>query len=105
MFLTDLTFIHDGNPDRRGPKASLINIDKFIKLSRVTNDLLRFQVPFSFMEVSEIQEVIVNAMGTSKTKGNQEELYRMSLILEPRMNADNSSNRSRTGTSTSNTSY
>ncbi|KAI9156037.1 Ras guanine nucleotide exchange factor bud5 [Blastocladiella emersonii ATCC 22665] len=86
MYLTDLTFIHDGNPEFRGADRKLINFDKYLKTARTVFDLLRFQAPsMGLAEVQEVQEVIQEAVRSTKTKGNPDELYRLSLILEPRV--------------------
>ncbi|ORZ33355.1 ras guanine nucleotide exchange factor domain-containing protein [Catenaria anguillulae PL171] len=62
----------------------LINFQKYFATAKVIIELLRFQVPVVLVEVPEIQDLINEQARASKTKGNPDELYRMSLILEPR---------------------
>ena len=44
IYLTDLTFLQDGNPDMID---GLINVSKFYKISNVIMEMRHFQVPYS----------------------------------------------------------
>lgn len=59
LYLLDLTFVWDGNAasraSRTDPDKKLINFDRYVKTSRVVSDLQRFQVPYRYTEVPEIQ--------------------------------------------------
>ncbi|KAJ3364078.1 hypothetical protein GGF31_000615 [Allomyces arbusculus] len=83
MYLTDLTFISDGNPDRRGPDLRLINFDKHAKTARTVTDLLRFQVPYALIEVPELQNYLTDQLMHAR-RATQDDLYRRSLVVEPR---------------------
>ncbi|OBA20200.1 ras GEF [Metschnikowia bicuspidata var. bicuspidata NRRL YB-4993] len=51
LFLQDLTFVTDGNPNYRTAntflKQKLINIDKYLKLTRVIADIESLQIPYA----------------------------------------------------------
>lgn len=79
LYLTDLTFTEDGNPDTRG--NDLINFDKYSKSSRIILDLQRFQIPYSLIPVPEIIEYVKASLGAADT---DQDLYARSLELEPR---------------------
>ncbi len=93
LFLTDLTFCHDGNaPTRAAPGDSsgekkLINFDRYVKVSRIINEVKKYQVPYDLVEVHEIQTYLRSVLAAVKGGGGgsaAEELYRRSLMLEPR---------------------
>lgn len=94
LFLTDLTFCHEGNastrPSPADPNKRLLNFDKYVKMSRIIGDLQRFQTPYHLSEVTEIQDYLYNVLESSSQSGKNcvtaEELYRRSLRLEPRNN-------------------
>ncbi|KAJ1514989.1 hypothetical protein HMI55_004141 [Coelomomyces lativittatus] len=83
LCLTDLTFIQEGTKNQRD---QLINFDKYMKISQCITELLRFQSPYSFKERPDWQHFIKTKIaGVSDTSSaDQEQLYRMSLIVEPR---------------------
>ncbi|KXN69287.1 ras GEF, partial [Conidiobolus coronatus NRRL 28638] len=54
IYLTDLTFIHQGNPTYKtpeelptGPSIEYINFDKFSRLVKVVDEIEHFQVPYN----------------------------------------------------------
>jgi len=52
LFLQDLTFVVDGNPNYRSNdksflKQKLINIDKYFKITRIISDIQTLQVPYT----------------------------------------------------------
>ncbi|KAJ3215062.1 hypothetical protein HDU67_000842 [Dinochytrium kinnereticum] len=81
LYLTDLTFTVDGNPDVRNEK--LINFDKFVKMYKIIVDIQRFQYPYALTEVTELADWIFTGIKASSQK-NAHDLYDLSLILEPR---------------------
>ncbi|UZJ56729.1 hypothetical protein CBS101457_006049 [Exobasidium rhododendri] len=96
LFLTDLTFCHEGNastrPSPADPSKKLLNFDKYVKMSRIIGDLQRFQVPYNLVEVPEIQsylQTVLNELQQGKVGGTADDLYRRSLMLEPRSNSFN----------------
>ncbi|EPQ26580.1 uncharacterized protein PFL1_06906 [Pseudozyma flocculosa PF-1] len=91
LFLTDLTFCYEGNAPTRpcpaAPDKKLLNFDKYVKISRIINEMQRFQAPFNLVEVPEIQSYLRTALNdvTSGSGGlGADDLYRRSLLLEPR---------------------
>lgn len=91
LFLTDLTFCHEGNAATRpcpsNPDKKLLNFDKYIKISRIVGEVQRFQVPYNLVEVPEMQRFLKNVLddvqGGHGGRG-ADDLYRRSLLLEPR---------------------
>ncbi|SNX83382.1 probable guanyl nucleotide exchange factor Sql2 [Melanopsichium pennsylvanicum] len=91
LFLTDLTFCHEGNAPTRpcpsNPDKKLLNFDKYIKISRIVGEVQRFQVPYNLVEVPEMQKflrgVLDEVQGAQGGRG-ADDLYRRSLLLEPR---------------------
>ena len=91
LFLTDLTFCHEGNaPTRISPgdhQKKLINFDRYTKVHRIIGELQRYQVPYNLVEVPDIQSYLRAVLAAVKGGGGgsaAEELYRRSLLLEPR---------------------
>lgn len=82
IFLTDLTFIEDGNKDyiiAEGGKE-LINFFKRQKQSAIIKELLRLQeIPYALAPVEELSEVLRNMKELS-----EDDLYDMSLKAEGR---------------------
>ncbi|KAI8841743.1 ras guanine nucleotide exchange factor domain-containing protein [Chytridium lagenaria] len=85
LYLTDLTFVADGNPNMRTQK--LINFDKHVKAYRIITDLQRFQMPYALFEVPEIMHWIL-AKVKSPNQPTAQSLYELSLRLEPRENEE-----------------
>lgn len=99
LFLTDLTFCHEGNsatrPSPLNPQKKLLNFDKYVKMSRIIGELQRFQQTYNLLEIPEIQnylKTVLNEVGNGNIgigggSGNAaDDLYRRSLYLEPRSN-------------------
>ncbi|SCV68142.1 BQ2448_263 [Microbotryum intermedium] len=112
LFLTDITMSSEGNPPFRpspvDPALRLINFDRFQvspkarstsslhvlkadatnlpsqKMSRIVGDLQRFQVPYNFVVVPELQALLTRALNDLTHGGDAASLYRQSLLVEPR---------------------
>lgn len=96
IYLTDLTFIADGNPSQRqipGSSAtgsdqaiSVINFDKYARMAKVVGQIQRFQVPYRFHAVPELQswlEAYLHRM-REHTADMSGTFHRRSHVLEPR---------------------
>ncbi|TQS37863.1 hypothetical protein Golomagni_01649 [Golovinomyces magnicellulatus] len=104
MFLTDLTFVDAGNsPTRQLPVMGnsgglkVINFDKYTRTAKIISDLQRFQLPYRFTEVPELQSWISSQLSRVRNISDDSHeqakmLYRKSLRLEPR--ESHTSNRS-----------
>jgi hypothetical protein len=84
VYLTDLTFIEDGNADEvvvEGEKPQeLINFGKRVLVYNIISTILRYQQqPYGFARHDEIQ-----AWFESVTPLSENELYAQSLLREPR---------------------
>lgn len=87
MYLADLTFIEDGNPDkltktRAGTQeqVELIHVSKLALLHRILSTIQTWQaVPYNFTRVDQINRIL-NIMVTIDDK----QLYAESLLREPR---------------------
>ncbi|GAA5985467.1 hypothetical protein JCM5350_004008 [Sporobolomyces pararoseus] len=104
LFLTDLIFIFEGNRAERSspidPSLRLINFDRYQKMSRIIGDLQRFQVPYTLVEVPELQTLLSNMLeGPLKHGQDAQSLYRQSLMIEPRSNAPSTKSGSTEGKS------
>ncbi|KAL8686901.1 MAG: hypothetical protein Q9218_006779 [Villophora microphyllina] len=101
-YLTDLTFVDVGNQTTRqlslendggdGSAANsvpVINFGKHMKTAKIISELQRFQIPYRFTEVPElqtwIQDQLVRVRSSEQT--NVQNYYRRSCLLEPREGA------------------
>ncbi|KIJ17756.1 hypothetical protein PAXINDRAFT_154335 [Paxillus involutus ATCC 200175] len=92
LYLTDVTFCREGNPSYRDsllvPVKKLLNFNKYHKLARIVQDMQRFQVPYNLKKIPEVQEYLNVAFENSKHHGDLQDLYRRSLLVEPKQPAD-----------------
>eukprot|EP01028_Stygiella_incarcerata_P008190 TRINITY_DN349_c2_g1_i1.p1 TRINITY_DN349_c2_g1~~TRINITY_DN349_c2_g1_i1.p1 ORF type:complete len:2015 (+),score=552.66 TRINITY_DN349_c2_g1_i1:127-6171(+) len=81
VYLTDLTFIEEGNKDLvPGPSGELINLNKRRKVAKVLLDMRTYQqTPYHFEEIEALAHYI-----RSISPQSDEELYQLSLRVEPR---------------------
>lgn len=80
VYLTDLTFIEDGNPDFVGEGEVLINFAKRRMIAAVLRDVQQYQhTPYQFECVQWIRDLILEDSGLEET-----ECYDISLRFEPR---------------------
>ena len=95
-YLTDLTFVDIGNQTTRqlpgeGPEEtkSVINFDKHMKTAKIISELQRFQIPYRFTEIPELQTWMQDQLVRVRTsvESSMQNHYRRSLILEPRDHA------------------
>lgn len=83
IYLQDLTFIEDGNPDYLRKSSTLINFAKRQKAAEVIRELKQFQnFAYNFHTIPEFQEFIKSKLDQSH---DVEKMYERSLKLEPRM--------------------
>jgi hypothetical protein len=86
VYLSDLTFIEDGNPNMLRNNDRLINFSKRMKTSEVIRDLQQYQtVPYPFVRVNELQMWLDNELTNSS---EIQELYDLSTQVEPRERED-----------------
>ncbi|KAL0076290.1 ras guanine nucleotide exchange factor domain-containing protein [Phycomyces blakesleeanus] len=82
IYLQDLTFIEDGNPDYLKKSSNLINFAKKQKAAEVIRELKQFQTPpYTFRLIPELQDFIKTRLENSH---DIEQLYERSVRLEPR---------------------
>jgi len=88
IYLTDLTFIEDGNLDRW--PDGLINFSKRKRLSSLIKEIQQYQQPpYNFSVVPEIFNFVRNVTGQ-----NEDKCYLQSLICEPKREGERRSSRS-----------
>eukprot|EP01103_Thecamoeba_quadrilineata_P003225 TRINITY_DN13025_c0_g1_i1.p1 TRINITY_DN13025_c0_g1~~TRINITY_DN13025_c0_g1_i1.p1 ORF type:complete len:285 (-),score=35.04 TRINITY_DN13025_c0_g1_i1:197-1051(-) len=81
IYLTDLTFIGDGTPERL--KSGAINFAKHKKISGIIREIQQYQhIPYPFKSVASIQSQLV--ADVSKNKLTEPICFQISLLLEPR---------------------
>lgn len=86
VYLSDLTFIQDGNPDKIQDSSNnqLINFTKMKMLSSVIQDMMIYQQePYIIEPIPRIQSILMNE--ESKLTTNSE-LFDLSLKSEPKIN-------------------
>ncbi|THG94032.1 hypothetical protein EW026_g7354 [Hermanssonia centrifuga] len=92
LYLTDITFCREGNPSHRAspknPEKKLLNFNKYHKLARIVQDMQRFQVSYNLKEIPEVQEYLKESFEQSKNRTDLQDLYRRSLLVEPKRPAD-----------------
>lgn len=84
VYLTDMTFIDDGNSNTRTTTSgqTLINFDKYIKTTKVLNEIDQFQIPYKLLEVEDIQRYLLRCLET--VEKDEQVFYNISITLEPR---------------------
>lgn len=84
VYLTDMTFIDDGNADRRNSPGghTLINFDKYVKITRILNEIDQFQISYKLLEVEEIQTYLKKTLET--VEQDDQAFYARSLKREPK---------------------
>ncbi|KAG1046522.1 hypothetical protein G6F43_010996 [Rhizopus delemar] len=83
VYLTDMTFIDDGNRDYcLSGNQKLIHMDKYIKTTRVLNEIHQFQIPYRLIEVDEIQQYLHRVLDS--VEQDDQVFYSKSLKLEPK---------------------
>lgn len=58
------------------------------QLTLVFVDMQRFQVPYNLKEIPEVQAYLRDAFEKSQRQGDLQDLYRRSLLVEPKMSAE-----------------
>lgn len=83
VYLGDLTFIEDGNPDLiMSEEKELINLLKMKMLSKVIEEIRMYQNdPYNIEYVGKIQKILEQE---EDTQLSQQELFDLSLKAEPR---------------------
>jgi hypothetical protein len=86
VYLTDLTFIEDGNTNNLKSNNKLINFSKQTKTAEVIREIQQYQnQPYNLNPVKEVCDFILKCLNETV---DETTLYDMSLILEPRERED-----------------
>jgi son of sevenless len=86
VYLSDLTFIEDGNPNMLRNNEKLINFSKRMKTAEVIRDLQQYQtMPYPFQKIQELQKWLDHELENSS---EVQELYELSVQVEPRERED-----------------
>ena len=88
FYLTDLTFIEDGNSDTTKSLSglNLINFSKRSKTAEVIKEVQTFQASsYALTSVSELQEFLSASLHMTR---ENEDYYELSLLLEPKERED-----------------
>jgi len=86
VYLSDLTFIEDGNPNMLRNNEKLINFSKRMKTAEVIRDLQQYQtVSYPFTKILELQAWLDFELTNSS---EIQELYDLSTQVEPRERED-----------------
>jgi hypothetical protein len=81
VYLTDLTFIEDGNTNNLKSNNKLINFSKQTKTAEVIREIQQYQnQPYNLNPVKEVCDFILKCLNETV---DETTLYDMSLILEP----------------------
>ena len=107
MYLTDLTFVHNGNLNTRQlpndgdeETTELINFDKHMRTAKIIGELQRFQIPYRLQEHEDmqlwLQAQITHVRETNEKTSSlkSEKNYRRSVLLEPRESQASGASRS-----------
>lgn len=82
IYLQDLTFIEDGNPNFLKTSKDLINFAKRAKTAEVIREIQQYQtMGYQYRAVEEIQNFIQDNLHSSR---DEDQLYKESLKLEPK---------------------
>ena len=80
IYLADMTFIEDGNPDKLAEDDNMVNFMKYRLLSSVIREVIQFQqLPHNLEELPLIQDFVVKTEPLAN-----EEAWQLSLQREPR---------------------
>ncbi|KAI7905568.1 ras guanine nucleotide exchange factor domain-containing protein [Cokeromyces recurvatus] len=86
IYLQDLTFIEDGNPNTLKTSKDFINFAKRAKTAEVIREIQQYQtMGYHFKPVEEIQTFITENLHSSR---DEDQLYKESLKLEPKERDD-----------------
>ncbi|KAI8992261.1 ras guanine nucleotide exchange factor domain-containing protein [Pilobolus umbonatus] len=86
IYLQDLTFIEDGNPNFLKSSSTLINFAKRAKTAEVIREIQQYQsMGYPFKPVEEIQSFVIEQLSSTR---DEEQLYHESLKLEPKERED-----------------
>lgn len=97
LFLQDLTFVTDGNPNYRKAntflKLKLINIDKYLKITRIIADIEMLQIPYvsegsqnQLTPLMPLQELILLELWKvyQVNKNEEDRTWKLSCLIQPK---------------------
>jgi len=86
VYLTDLTFIEDGNPNRLKNNEKMINFSKQSTTADVIREIQQYQNQvYNLQPVPELQTFLKESLQRIE---DDDDMYQMSLILEPKERED-----------------
>jgi len=102
LYLSDLTFIEDGNPNylivehNNGLVPNVINFEKMRKLASVIQDMILYQqIPYNFFKIDLIQQLIVKIHSGTLSLSEKENFDRSRSIETKEMIDEYFSNKNR----------
>ncbi|ODQ68407.1 ras GEF [Nadsonia fulvescens var. elongata DSM 6958] len=90
VYLADLTFVKDGNPDYFKNDSRMINMAKHLKTAEIIREIRYYQsVSYNLINLADLQEMLTQNLAEAPPI---EELYDLSLIIEPKEKTNHSNN-------------
>jgi len=92
MYLTDLTFIEDGNPKYlpvEPERNDIINFEKMRKVAAVIQDIILYQQkPYNFEKIDEIQQLLKRIQEEGEGCDTEQNIFARSREVEPKEKID-----------------
>lgn len=82
IYLTDIIFLKQGNPERLTINVKLINVDKFSKLAAIISEITRFQS--TSYNLIHLPDLLIDLKKRIQSSQDVQSLHAISLLLEPR---------------------
>jgi len=84
LYLTDLIFIEDGNPNCLNNNDKMINFNKQSATANIIHEIQKYQKQvYCLQPVPELQIILKESLKISVYDINDDDMYQMSLTLEP----------------------
>ena len=114
LIQTDLLMVDEGNKSTRSlpggepgsPRDSVINFDKYVRTTKIVGEVQRFQMPYRYTVVPEMQDWILVQLHRVRDVDATQVFYRRSCALEPKdINTGSVSNKGASPPSTSSSTF